>query len=106
MIRIQEFYTRKGKETMTTRIITDQHIESFRDILLRSEKRKNTIDKYIRDMVEYSCAIKSHFRIFGNQMSGREKKSKSQLFLLIRVERILWLRQLVLWRNRSKQVMG
>ena len=49
---------------------------------------RNTVTKYLngdyeslckRDYSEYSCAVKSHFRKSGNQMSGKWKSSYARL---------------------------
>ena len=47
------------------------------DLTLKQTKKEN-INKYGR-MSEYSCAMKSHFRKSGNQMSGKWKSSYASL---------------------------
>ena len=36
-------------------------------------------EAHINEVVEYSCAMKSHFRKSGNQMTGRRKSSNARL---------------------------
>ena len=43
--------------------------ERFRNILNRLKSDSNR-ERYNAICTEYSCAMKSHFRKFGNQMSG------------------------------------
>ncbi|MGN9014049.1 hypothetical protein ACTNBP_15290 [Oliverpabstia intestinalis] len=40
---------------------------------------KNINSNYVMMSIEYSCAMKSHFRKSGNQMSGKWKSSHASL---------------------------
>ena len=45
--------------------------KAYIDMILQQEKA-SALDNKTRELayIEYSCAMKSHFRKFGNQMSG------------------------------------
>ena len=48
-------------------------------ILTLSEMDSDTAEMKAGFIFEYSCAMKSHFRKSGNQMTGRRKSSNARL---------------------------
>ena len=55
------------KNTLSVKITSQVSFDLLRDITKHFEKVKLSI---VETIDEYSCAMKSHFRKFGNQMSG------------------------------------
>lgn len=69
----KDFVSREEFINQTGIFVSPDYYEYIYDI--EYKKSGVSAEEFIRDYDEYSCAMKSHFRKSGNQMSGKWKSS-------------------------------